>query len=418
MKKLWFFALAIFTFCYSCDLTSDDPDSEILSAQSERPKEPEFMPTISLPPLPLTTMHILQREFVHHAECKGLSRNRENELAYIEERLISLYPDQFSKGMLLKMRDEVEAFKKEYAVYEKLLDQYNQRMGIKEVKDIYIPFTSLEDEIGLTQMTDAEIAKFNELEAIATRPVPVTTEELDEIAGISSEGRPELAPTIFWNSVAAAVEGYSVYRILEGRDRAELLREEFYGNRVNGGRSDAFEHIYVNVFLRRFITKAGAAIIADQVREEWLSPNEYAGDTEMDLHNNKIGRDTKYSHFRGDYLDDLWAWRTWGTRVRDYINGHCSNGADMSVLAGWNPNTDVPETRNQARQDIGDVFAGGTRYVHYVGGCELNPCWGVQCLPGYICINGNCVADPFSGVCPNVPCPPGTKCKNGECVPI
>jgi len=45
--------------------------------------------------------------------------------------------------------------------------------------------------------------------------------------------------------------------------------------------------------------------------------------------------------------------------------------------------------------------------------CVADPCAGVVCPPGQVCMNGVCGApDPCAGVT----CPPGQMCQNGVCM--
>ncbi|MEO1050154.1 MAG: hypothetical protein AAFX87_06000 [Bacteroidota bacterium] len=50
--------------------------------------------------------------------------------------------------------------------------------------------------------------------------------------------------------------------------------------------------------------------------------------------------------------------------------------------------------------------------------CENNPnpCCGVSCVQGYVCINGTCQEDPYFDNCAN--CLPGEECVNGFCRPF
>lgn len=47
-----------------------------------------------------------------------------------------------------------------------------------------------------------------------------------------------------------------------------------------------------------------------------------------------------------------------------------------------------------------------------------DPCCGVNCVSGYICINGSCVIDPNDPGCINNGCPPGYVCAQNQCIPI
>ena len=118
------------------------------------------------------------------------------------------------------------------------------------------------------------------------------------------------------------------YRILQSKARAEKLAYYYYGEATNNGRpGDAFKHIYVNVLLRTYVGEWLSHAIMD-VFWEWKSPNAPC-DHFMDLHNNIIGRQTRYEDFTT--LDtqcnaDMRHWLQWGENVQhfvqDSLNGH------------------------------------------------------------------------------------------------
>jgi len=49
----------------------------------------------------------------------------------------------------------------------------------------------------------------------------------------------------------------------------------------------------------------------------------------------------------------------------------------------------------------------------------VDPCYGISCIPGYHCVDGDCVLDPFAEPeCENNgDCPPGEQCFRGTCMP-
>ena len=118
------------------------------------------------------------------------------------------------------------------------------------------------------------------------------------------------------------------YRVLQSKARAEKLAYYYYGDATNNGRpGDAFKHIYVNVLLRTYVGEWMSHAIMD-IFWEWKSPNAPC-DHFMDLHNNIIGRQTRYDDFTT--LDaqcnaDMRHWLQWGENVQhfvqDSVNGH------------------------------------------------------------------------------------------------
>jgi hypothetical protein len=119
-------------------------------------------------------------------------------------------------------------------------------------------------------------------------------------------------------TVALGLPGYFYWRIEQSEGRARARQALYYPTLYpQDTRADAFRHTYVNVLLRRYCT----APVAHMVMDWWEShsPNTAGGAT-MDFHNNDLGREVKYRHFRGHWLWDRWDWKEWSRRVRDYVN--------------------------------------------------------------------------------------------------
>ncbi|HEX8453719.1 MAG TPA: hypothetical protein VF647_16575 [Longimicrobium sp.] len=106
--------------------------------------------------------------------------------------------------------------------------------------------------------------------------------------------------------------------VLLGKHRAEGKQAEYYPGFAGGDdRADAFRHIYISMYLRRYCSAAGSWAIMDG--REWFGNNSHAGRT-MDYHNNYVGRQAKYEYFRGHWFWDRWDWKEWSRRVRDFVN--------------------------------------------------------------------------------------------------
>lgn len=113
--------------------------------------------------------------------------------------------------------------------------------------------------------------------------------------------------------------------------RTESALETYYHNDyVEGGRGGAFKHICVSMLLRRYLSAAKAFLIMDVIHEGITNPNEFARDTHMDLHNNIIGRETKYWTFRGSYYGDMYNSDLWILRMYNFVQ-NTNNG----VYKNW-----------------------------------------------------------------------------------
>lgn len=299
----------------------------------------------SLPDFPMWVSHVLQREFYNKKNQKETNLDY---LQYIEQRLIELYPETAYEGMMNDAKLAVEEFYLAYEEYEKELKQYyiDNNLNLSELEeDNFQEFTTLEAEIEYMTMTEEEIALFLELEDLATKKSLLTREEIENYT--FSKGGPLIAT---YMSSAAVIAGYSVWRVLQSRDRAEAKKQEFYGNAGAGSKGDAFRHIYVSVLLRRYITRVGADLVMSTY--EVLHPNE-AKDKYMDLHNNKVGRHTQYWTFRGDYIKDKYKWELWATRAKNWVNGN-----NYIYFQYW-------ETASDATIILQEKNASDYKYIYY-----------------------------------------------------
>ena len=340
--------LVIATLFATIFLSCDKQDN--LSEYLTLPVEPIFKS--ELPAFPALSVHIVQREY-EHVKSDGFKKNG---IAltleeYLEKRLIELYPETAYEGMLEQAKQEMVYYKTEYEKYLFELNAYHAANGSDTLPvyiDEYREFTTLEAEIEFMEMTDKEIELFLKYEAIASSVVPASRELLDSLTN-STGGEFNLKsgiinPTLLVS--AAIIAGYSTWRVLQSRDRAEDKTKEFYPGKSGAGqKGDAFRHIYVSVLLRHYITQLGSWAVMGTY--ETLNPNEHARDTYMDYHNNSVGRASQYWTFRGHYINDMSKWEKWATNAKNWAN-NSSNGVNMEDLYKWN--TDSPSKSN-AKKD-------------------------------------------------------------------
>ena len=107
---------------------------------------------------------------------------------------------------------------------------------------------------------------------------------------------------------------------MQSKSRAEKLAYYYYGDATNNGRpGDAFKHIYVNVLLRTYVGEWMSHAVMD-LFWEWKSPNAPC-DHYMDLHNNIIGRQSRYNDFTAveEGCDNSRHWLQWAENVQAYI---------------------------------------------------------------------------------------------------
>ncbi|MEO9872606.1 DUF6973 domain-containing protein [Ekhidna sp.] len=408
MKKTQVFKsltiVLLISFAVACNQDSEIVQVDFEESESSlKPKEPEIQFSIDIPYFPWEVLHVLQREYYH----KGNKNVKEVE--YLENRLIQLYPEKAYKGMYTSFQDELAAYKEEYAQYQIQLCKYQEKMGINSHIEEYPPasFESVEQFRSIVELSDHEFEKLKSLEELATAETLMERKALPSI-----KQRVESSVVFAGLSGIGTALGYAGHFAGLSQDRANQKAEEFYRNWNQGERGDAFRHVFVSMHLRRYLTKLGAKLIMEEYERQ--NPNLYPGDTEMDLHNNIVGRDTQYNTFRGSYFS---SWETWASNVRNYINGIPENGLPMDQLENWNGST-TPSSKAIAESDITAQFQSAYRYVYYEKTRSVSLCYGVNCIQGYNCnnITGQCEYDPGYNNCVN--CGPTEECINNICRPF
>lgn len=344
MKKIIIFIpIVLLLITYSCK-----------KEQSlKMPIEPDLV--INTPNFPALAIHIIQREWVNN-ENKLKNSGVTDLDTYIEQRLMELYPETAYIGMLKDAREEAEEFKSEYNQYLTDLKAYEIQNGIDyvEIEDVYQPFTTLEAEIELTNMTEEEIKLFNEYEKYAKSLVPIDRETLDSLLNINYLKGGIINPTWLISAAGIVIAGYDIWRVLQARNRAEQKTTEFYPTLGGPGRKgDAFRHMYVSMHLRRYLTEVASYLVMTGYEVFTSNPPR---DEIMDLHNNKVGRHNKYSLFRGDYWGDLNDWEQWAINVRNFVNVS-SNGQDMLWEDPYSP------TKQEAKDDEAQVS--NNKYIYW-----------------------------------------------------
>ncbi|HEX7241816.1 MAG TPA: hypothetical protein VF263_16160, partial [Longimicrobiaceae bacterium] len=147
--------------------------------------------------------------------------------------------------------------------------------------------------------------------------------------------------------IGAAVIGWISYRVYQAAERAKQKSEQYYPSQAyENTQKDAYRHIFWNMQMRRYAGGFLANLIGDQYEVYTGSP---PASRAMDLHNNDIGRDVKYSNFRGHWLWDRWDWKEWAVKVRSYVNYY--NNAQY--IAEWR--SSPPGTHSAAQTRAAQV---------------------------------------------------------------
>ena len=280
--------------------------------------------TTALPSFPAEALYVLGAQW----EADSLLQQELSIADYIEQELMRLYPERAYNGYINKL----------CSITDRLLVTSTQRPTLFAPKHQEVRFAhgqspsgilyaildslSLDEELQVLELTPQEQVNWQRLQALAHSNKPLTRETFDTLHIEFFEEENILTTLLLWRGPRL------FYRVLQSKARAEKLAYYYYGEATNNGRpGDAFKHIYVNVLLRTYVGEWLSHAIMD-IFWEWKSPNAPC-DHFMDLHNNIIGRQTRYDDFTK--LDtqcnaDMRYWLQWGENVQhfvqDSLNGH------------------------------------------------------------------------------------------------
>ena len=280
--------------------------------------------TTVLPTFPAEALYVLGSQW----EADSLLQQEHTIAEYIENELIRLYPQKAYRGYVSRL----------CSVADRLLADAKQRPTLFAPKQQEIRFAygqspsgtlyatldslSVDEELQVLKLTPQEEADWQRLQALAHSNQPLTREAFDTLNIEFFDEENILLTLLLWRGPRM------FYRILQSKARAEKLAYYYYGEATNNGRpGDAFKHIYVNVLLRTYVGEWMSHAIMD-IFWEWKSPNAPC-DHFMDLHNNIIGRQTRYDDFTSIDTQcnaEMRHWLQWAENVQhfvqDSVNGH------------------------------------------------------------------------------------------------
>lgn len=293
-----------------------------------------------LPIFPLEALYVVSKEY-ELFECglsskttyKGFPMSSYTKGEYMEQRLIDLFPAEAYKGMVAQSQ---EFYDDACVLYDNYLNQDYELSKVQNDSTIACdeehPYISDDDEIQFIQMSEAEVETMRRYNQLAASERFVSLADICSVDGNQPEFKATVGLTVF-GCVAIALGSYTFLRALICADRTYERVEYYYGETGSGDISDAFKHITVSVLLRRYLSMPMAYLIMD-VFHETTNPTTVNRST-MDKHNNVIGRNTKYSLFRGAFFADMFNWKLWVSRVKDFVDD-----PENGVFVSWNDSTD------------------------------------------------------------------------------
>ena len=281
--------------------------------------------TTALPTFPAEALYVLGAQW----EVDSLLQENMTIAEYLEKELIRLYPEKAYKGYVQRLCSVADCLLVNSQHTPSLFIPKRQEINFvsgysssKATSYAILDSLTMAEEMMALEFTPQEEADWHALQALVRSNQPLTREVFDTLNIEFFDEENILLTLMLWRGPRM------FYRILQSKARAEKLAYYYYGEATNNGRpGDAFKHIYVNVLLRTYVGDWLSHAIMD-VFWEWKSPNAPC-DHFMDLHNNIIGRQTRYEDFTT--LDtqcnaDMRHWLQWAENVQhfvqDSVNGH------------------------------------------------------------------------------------------------
>ena len=288
--------------------------------------------TTVLPSFPAEALYVLGAKW----EADSMLQQEQSIADYIEQELMRLYPEKAYKGYINKLCSVADRLLVSSAQRPTLFVPKQQELRFVQAHSsssaLYAVLDSLsaDEELQVLELTPQEEADWLQLQTLVHAEQPLTREAFDTL-GISYFDEENILLTLLlWRGPRM------FYRVLQSKARAEKLAYYYYGDATNNGRpGDAFKHIYVNVLLRTYVGEWLSHAIMD-VFWEWKSPNAPC-DYYMDMHNNIIGRQTRYADFTTIDTQcnaDMRHWLQWAENVQHFIQDSVNGD-----FQGWDKET-------------------------------------------------------------------------------
>lgn len=365
-KVIYYLYSLVFIGLTGAGLTSCKTSKIATEIHTETPQAD----TTLLPYFPSEVIYVLGKEWeaAHDPNTAKYSTARAVQLRtdsvdmseYIEQRLTELYPEKAYKGYVNKIE----------SICQEILRQYPATFSITNNIQEELPDTGFcsrtdgsttqqessgtdsidQDEYFAMELTPREEIQLETLNHLASQENQATRNDFDTLH-ISEFEEENLLLSVMLQSGPKMF-----YRIIQSKARAEKLAQYYYGEETHSGKQgDAFKHIYVNVLLRQYTNILTAWLVMDMYWEH-AHPNAPC-DHYMDLHNNIVGRNTRYHEFvntdsEGE-CSNAREWLLWAERVQHFVQDS-TNGE----FQPWNKEspTFIVEPAAQKTEDIHYIY--------------------------------------------------------------
>ena len=285
--------------------------------------------TTALPPLPAEAIYLIGQEWeaIHdsttakyHTPLAAQVRNNQTTMAdYLDQRLSELYPNLAYPGYVNKVM----------RIAEWSIRQAEPKLSIISDIGAELPNRAQAVNMASLELTKDEWSRINQLNQLAACADFADKDALDSLRLQVSNVEDSLSE---WESENVGISimltfGPNIYmKVMQCKIRAEEMAAYYYGDATTfGRRGDAFKHIFVNAMLRKYTNRLMAWLVMD-VYWEYVSPNAPC-DHYMDLHNNTIGRQTRYKSFTNTVDSELPSWMQIATHIHSYIEDTTHNSA-------------------------------------------------------------------------------------------
>lgn len=336
MKPIYIIILIAFAGCfYSCKTKKviENPVVEEVKPQAD---------TTLIPSFPSEVLYVLTREYesvwdstrekYETKEAEYIRNNNVSIKKFMEQRLMTLFPDLAYVGLLEKIENNAkEMLPSVSKVTPSLRSQdgyympsFTEKVNLERISD--------ESEIKNLYLSYSEQNIFKRLNALADTSHFVTLEKIrdvqvkDSLWNIDKKLSEDSVPyymkeSLLISMLTSGLGSHVFFRIMQSKARATYVAEFFYpGLTKDGRKGDAYKHLYVNTMLRNYVGSVMAWLIMDIYWENAAS--NAPCDMVMDLHNNHVGRNSRYRDLRGA---ENTQWIDWAYNVKSFVEDTTRN---------------------------------------------------------------------------------------------
>lgn len=298
--------------------------------------------TTLIPSFPSEVLYVLTREYesvwdstrekYDTKEAEYIRNNNVSIKMFMEQRLMTLFPNLAYVGLLDKIENRAKqmlpsvskvtpSFRSQDGYY---MPSFAERVDLERISD--------EDEMEKLYLSYSEQNIFKRLNALADTSSFVALEKIrdiqvkDSLWNIDKKLSEDSVPyymkeSLLLSMLTSGLGSHVFFRIMQSKARATYVADFFYpGLTKDGRKGDAYKHLYVNTMLRNYVGSIMAWLVMDIYWENAAS--NAPCDMVMDLHNNHVGRNSRYRDLRGAKNTK---WVDWAYNVKSFVEDTTRN---------------------------------------------------------------------------------------------